>query len=111
MTKEYSPLALCLGSFSALMTARTPRSVWIVAVYVARTCGVSCRGIQLRAPIGSDWVYRNALCPPVCFGVSHCKAAAVGTVRYSILMDSTALRDGGKSMTSALPRMGSGFSM
>src|SRR5580698_7065039 len=108
MTKEYSPLDLCLGSFSALMTARRPRSVWIVAVYVARTWGVSCRGIQLRAPIGSDWVYRNPLCrPAVCFGVSHCNAAAVGTVRYSILMDSTGLRDGGKSMTSALPRMGS----
>ena len=59
---------------------------------MTRTCGVSCSGIQLRAPIGSDCVYMNGLClPAVCFVVSHCSAAASGEVSYSILIDSVAL--------------------
>ena len=59
----HRPAGLAFGSFSALMTARSRSSVCILALYVARICGVSCSGIQVRAPMGSDSVYRNGLWP------------------------------------------------
>ena len=105
-----SPLRFAFGSFSALMSASAREPVCTTALYVARTCGVSCSGIQVRAAMGSDWVYRNGVCRAVCLADNHCSAGESGSTSYSILKVSVDLLDGGRSMISALPRMASGLS-
>ena len=69
------------GWAAALITARSPASVATRAVYVTRTPGLSCSGIQLRAWIACDCVYRNGCAlPAVCAGSSHCRPDAAGEV-------------------------------
>ncbi len=80
MTNVYSPLRLAFGSFSALMTAQHVRirvndglvgDAHLRRV-LQRNPGTRADGFRLRV--------QEAPCcgPAVCFGVSHCSAAAVG---------------------------------
>src|SRR5690348_6934088 len=72
------------GQFTALISAFNPEGTLTRASQVTRTPGESCSGIQLRAWIACDCVYRNGWSlPSVCSGASHCSAdAPLGLVEY-----------------------------
>ena len=78
-----SALAVVLGASIALYALAAN------LVYVNRTPGVSCRGIQVRAKIACDCVNSIGLClPEVPAGSTHNSAPASGPVRYAIWMQS-----------------------
>lgn len=110
ISKAYVPVRFAFGSFLALITAITSLLVRTCAVYVARTCGVSCSGIQLRAPMGSDSVYMSDLLLLVFLALIQRSIGESGEVTYSIRITCFVFFDGGRSITSGLPRIGSALS-
>jgi hypothetical protein len=59
ISKRCSPVRGLLGSLVALMTARMPFGVRMLALYITRTSGEFWTGIKPRAWMASAWVNRK----------------------------------------------------